>query len=92
MAARLFSIETYLSLAAAAVMLAAATRASFKTLYAAALLLSVNEWLLKPVMEQARTAGTALGLGFGPWHGISALLYLAACALALVLIWNDDLR
>jgi Domain of unknown function (DUF4149) len=92
LAARLFSIETYLTLAISAVVLAAVVRARFKTLYAAAVLLGVNEWLLKPLMEQARTSGAALGLGFGPWHGISALLYLAACVLALVLVWNDDLR
>ena len=92
LAARLFSIETYVTLAAGVLALRAETLARFKFLGAAAVLLSVNEWLLKPLMEQAHASGSALGLGFGAWHGISALLYLAACAFALVLVWNDDLR
>jgi uncharacterized membrane protein len=43
-------------------------------------------------MEQARVHGSALGLGFGPWHGVSALLYLIACAAVLVVVWKDALR
>jgi Domain of unknown function (DUF4149) len=92
LAARLFSIETYLSLLAVLLALVSAAKARFKWLYAAAALLCVNEWLLKPLMNQAHTAGSALGLGFGAWHGVSALLYLGACVFALWLVWNDDLR
>ncbi len=97
LAARMFSIETAVTLVAGVLALLTAARLPaarmrFKWLYAAAALLSVNEWLLKPLMNQAHLSGTALGLGFGAWHGVSALLYLAACLLALVLVWNDDLR
>ena len=97
LAARMFSIETAVTVAAAGLALLTSVwvRGSgvrFKWVYAAAVLLGVNEWLLKPLMEQAHVSGSALGLGFGAWHGVSALLYLAACLLALVLVWNDDLR
>jgi hypothetical protein len=92
LAARLFTIETALTLAACVLALLSSARARFKGLYAAGILLGVNEWLLKPLMNQAHQAGSALGLGFGAWHGVSALLYLAACGLAVGLVWNDDLR
>jgi hypothetical protein len=99
---RLFSMETYVALAVSALMLltagrvtaAAVTllRARFRFAYLAAALLAVNEWLLKPVMSRAHAEGQALGLGFGAWHGVSALVYVTACVLVLLLIWNDDLR
>jgi hypothetical protein len=89
---RLFFIETAVTVAAALLGLLSPARARCKWLYAAAVLLSLDEWLLKPLMEQAHANGTALGLGFGAWHGVSALLYLGACVLALLLVWNDDLR
>jgi len=92
LAARMFSIETGVTLAAMVLALLTAARARFKLLYVAAVLLCVNEWPLKSLMNQAHQSGSALGLGFGAWHGVSALLYLAACLLALVLVWNDDLR
>jgi hypothetical protein len=92
LAARLFFIETCLALAVAALAWALPGRRRFKALYASAALLGVNEWLLKPMMDRAHAGGSALGLGFGAWHGVSALLYLSACVLALVLVWNDDFR
>jgi len=92
LAARLFLIETYLSLALGVVTLLSASRVRFSWLYAAMAVLCVNEWLLKPLMERAHVNGQALGLGFGAWHGVSALLYFGACVLALALVWNDDLR
>ncbi len=91
LAAQLFFIETYLSLGLAVVAWVSGTRVRFKWLYAAAALLCVNEWLLKPLMERAHVAGRTLGLSFGAWHGVSALLYFGACLLALALVWNDDL-
>jgi hypothetical protein len=91
-AATLFSIETYLGLAVVLLVILLGSRARFKWGFAAAALLLVNEWGLKPLMEQARVHGSALGLGFGPWHGVSALLYLVACAAVLVLVWKDALR
>jgi hypothetical protein len=89
---RLFSIETYLALGLAVLALLTAARARFRYGYLAAALLVLNEWLLKPFMTRAHTDGQALGLGFGAWHGISALLYVGACVLALLLVWNDDFR
>ncbi len=74
LAARLFSIETYVGLAAALAGLSLPGRARFKLGYAAAALLAINEWLLKPVMAQAHLHGSAAGLGFGAWHG-----HLARC-------------
>ena len=55
-------------------------------------MLSVNEWLLRPVMAEARMHGTNFGLSFGAWHGVSMILYLIACLATLVLVWNDDFR
>jgi hypothetical protein len=37
-------------------------------------------------MDQALAQGAALGLGFGPWHGISTLIYLSACLAVVVLV------
>jgi hypothetical protein len=91
-AARLFSIETYLGLAVVLLAIVLGIRARFNGGFIAAALLLVNEWGLKPLMEQARVHGSALGLGFGPWHGVSALLYLMACAAVLVVVWKDALR
>jgi len=84
LAARLFGIETYVGLGLAALALLSPLRRNFRWGYGAAGLLAVNEWGLKPVMDLAHAQGSALGLSFGAWHGVSALLYLAAClALAM---------
>ncbi len=83
LAARYFSIETYLGLAVAIAALALPGRARFLPIYAAEALLLVNEWLLKPVMAAARQQGAAYGLSFGAWHGVSALIYVLACLSVL---------
>jgi hypothetical protein len=92
LAARLFSIETYVGAAVALLALALPDRKKFFCGYAAAALLAVNEWILKPVMTSAYTRGSVAGLGFGAWHGVSALLYVAACIAVAVLIWRDSHR
>jgi hypothetical protein len=92
LAARLFSIETYLGLAVAALALLLPARNRFAAGYAAAALLAGNEWLLKPAMTRAQSAGTALGLSFGAWHGVSALLYVIACLATLWIVWRDQNR
>ena len=99
LAARLLSIECYLGVAVAAsaallpgVRSGAGGRLRFLGVVTAAVLLAVNEWALRPVMEVARINGTALGLGFGPWHGVSAILYMIACVAVLVSVWNEDFR
>jgi hypothetical protein len=92
-AARLFSIETYLGLAVAALALLLPRRARFLLGFAAVALLAINEWILKPVMAQAMTRGaTVFGIGFGAWHGVSAGLYVLACLCVLVMIYKDEYR
>jgi hypothetical protein len=84
LAARLFSIETYVGLGVAALALVSPLRRDFIWGYVAAGLLAVNEWALKPVMDLAHSQGSALGLSFGALHGVSALIFVAAClALAV---------
>ncbi len=104
LAARLFAIETYLGVAVAlfawargkttrqAARLAAPRMhaASFRAGYWAVALLLFNEWVLKAIMDRALARGSALGLGFGPWHGVSALVYLAACLAVVVAVSSGD--
>jgi len=92
LAARLFSAETYLGLGVAALALLLPGRRQMRWLYAAAGLLAVNELALRPLMESAHTHGTALGVSFGAWHGVSAVLYVLACLGALSVVWNEHLR
>ncbi len=92
LAARLFSIETYAGVGVAVLALLGPSRTKFVWGYFAAVLLSINEWVLKRFMEQAHAHGTAAGLGFGAWHGVSAVLYVVACLAVLRLVWNEDFR
>jgi hypothetical protein len=92
LAARLFSIETYISLAVAVLTLWLPGRTKFVSVYLAVGLLALNEWVLKRVMTEAHLNGSAAGLSFGAWHGISAVLYLIACLAVLYLVWNDNFR
>ena len=91
-AGRLFSIETYLGLAAAALALMLPGRGRFRWGFFAAAVLAMNEWILKQFMNQALAGGHALGLGFGAWHGVSAGVYLIACLSVLLLVWQEDFR
>lgn len=92
LATRLFSIETYLGLGVAAASLLVPARSRFRLGYGAVALLAVNEWLLKRVMTLAQSHGSVAGLTFGAWHGVSALVYGAACLVVVVLVWNEDFR
>jgi hypothetical protein len=92
LAARLFSIETYVGLGAAAFALLLAAREKFKWGFAAAALLAVNEWALKPVMAMARTDGAALGLSFGAWHGVAGVVYVGACVAVAVVVLKFEFR
>jgi Domain of unknown function (DUF4149) len=92
LAGRLFSLETYVGLATAALALILPGRARFVWGYLAAALLAINEWVLKRIMEQAHVHGAAAGLSFGAWHGVSAVLYVASCVAVLRLVWNEDFR
>jgi hypothetical protein len=91
-AGRLFSVETYLGLAVAGIALLQPDRARFRLGFTAAAVLCANEWLLKRAMSAAQTRGSALGLSFGAWHGLSAALYLVACVCVLVMIYKDEVR
>jgi len=95
-AARLFAIETYLGVAVALFAWARGRAARlaaprFRLGFVAVALLLFNEWVLKAIMDQALARGSALGLGFGPWHGVSALVYLAACLAAVVAVCDGEI-
>jgi hypothetical protein len=91
-AAGLFRVETFLTLALAIVSLWRHGRQKFRLIYLAALMLLINEFIIKQLLDFVRVNGEVLGLGFGGWHGVSAVLYLVACAAALLVVWNDDFR
>jgi hypothetical protein len=91
-AAPLFSIETYLGAAVAAGAVLLPGRGKMSGVFAAALLLGVNEFILKRLMEAAQARGAFFGLTFGAWHGVSAVLYLIACVGLLSVIWKQDFR
>lgn len=92
LAGRIFSIETYVGIAVAVLALLLPGRTTFLWGYLAAALLAANEWALRPVMSAAREHGTAAGLTFGAWHGVSAVLYMAASIALLVLVLKKDFR
>ncbi len=92
LAGRIFSIETYVGIAVAVLALLLPGRTKFVWGYLAAALLAANEWALRPVMVEARAHGSAMGLTFGAWHGVSAVLYVQACLAVLVLVWKQDVR
>ena len=87
LAARFFSIETYVGLLVAGLAMALDYGARFRWGYFAAGLLVLNEWGLKPLMNLAQAHGSAAGLGFGAWHGVAAAVYLLACFAVLRLVW-----
>ncbi len=92
LAARLFAIESYLGLGVAAFALSVGFGSRFKWGFLGAALLCLNEWAIKRVMNAALERGSVLGLSFGPWHGVSAIIYLLACAAVLWLVWKEDFR
>ena len=91
LAARLFAVETYLGMAVAALGLAFPGRGQLRSVYIAVALLAINEWIVKRLMEQAHAQGTAIGLSFGAWHGVSAVGYLIGCILVVWVIWKARL-
>ncbi len=89
LANRLFSIETFVGLGVAASSLLVPARSRFGLGYFAVALLAANEWLLKRVMTLAQARGSVAGLTFGAWHGVSALVYGAACLCVLVFVVRE---
>ena len=92
LAARLFRVEAYLGLGVAALALALPGRGRMRGLYAGAALLALNELVLRRLMDSAHAHGTALGLSFGAWHGVSMLLYGVACLALVFVIWRQEYR
>jgi hypothetical protein len=92
LAGQLFAMEAYLGIALAALALLLPDRAKFRWGYAAAALLAITEWVLRPIMAEAHAQGAAWGFGFAAWHVAAALTYGLACLAAALLIWNDDFR
>ena len=92
LAGQLFSYETYLGAAVALTALALPGRSRRGMLFGAAALLALNEWVLKAFMQAAHARGAALGLSFGAWHGVTAVLYVLACLAVLLTVWNEDFR
>jgi hypothetical protein len=91
-AARLFSIETYIGLAVAAMALLLPGRARFGLGFAAAAVLAANEWIFKRAMSAAQSHASAWGVSFGAWHGLSAALYLLACVCVVVVVYKYEVR
>ena len=89
LAARLFAVETYLGVGTAVLAALLPGRGKFKWGYAAAALLAVNQWVLAPLMAEARVRGAAATLSFGAWHAVSAAVYVLACAALVVLICTE---
>jgi len=84
-AGSLFRSATVISAAIAALLgiLAAAARepaarAREARALVPAIVLSVSEWLVRPMLEAARAAGGAGGAAFGAWHAVASGLYWAA--------------
>jgi Domain of unknown function (DUF4149) len=84
-----FRIETILTALIALLAAALLPRSAWRTpIYLAALVLALNELVVRAWMTNAQRQGSALGLSFGAWHGVSACIYLAACAAALMWWWR----
>ena len=90
LAARLFAIETYVGIAVALLASLLPGAGRFRFGYVAVALLTINEWALQPLMMRAQADGAAASLSFGAWHGVSALVYLLACAAVLLLVWREE--
>jgi uncharacterized protein DUF4149 len=90
LAAKLFQIETYLGLGLALLALVLPGRTRYYWGYCAAALLAMNEWILKRALHLAQAHGTAAGLSFGAWHGVSAVLYVLACLCVVLVIYKDE--
>jgi hypothetical protein len=89
---RVLTAETYLGAAVGVLALLLPGRTKFLWGYLAALLMAANEWGLRRLMDTAHARGSAWGLSFGAWHGVSALLYGMACLAVVVVIWRQEYR
>lgn len=91
LAGRMFTAGTFVSLAAAAMLaalyLGGVPRRPARLWLALAVagLLIGNEWGLRPLMDGARLPDGSPGENFARLHGVSALVWLAASVLAVIL-------
>jgi len=89
---RLFNVETWLGVVAAALLIAvlAARKHLPKALIAIILLTAatplISQLIVVPMMDQARAANDMAQ--FGRLHGVSAVLFFTACLSALALVWK----
>ena len=92
LAARLFSIETYVGIAVAALAVVLPARSRFRLgLFRGRV--AVRERVdAETCHERGARAWRGAVLSFGAWHGVAALVYLAACIAVAVLVWNEDFR
>jgi hypothetical protein len=88
----LLSIEAYVGVAVTILALLLPGRTRFIMGYVAAALLAIIEWALRPVMDIARVHGSAVGLSFGAWHGVSMSIYLVAGIALLIQVWKSERR
>ena len=97
---RLFHIETWLGVGIAALLIAvlAASKAlraaritpksTFVIILVTAALPLISQLVVVPLMDQARAANQMAQ--FGRLHGVSAVLFFAACISALWLVWKTS--
>ena len=94
-AGRLFQAEAWLAVGCSALLLvslaAARGRDGLRSRQALlvvvmVVLLGAGEWLIGPVIAGLRADGDAGSRAFAVWHGVSALLYLAASVTGLALL------
>jgi hypothetical protein len=90
--ARLFHVETWLGVVAAAMLIGvlAARKHLSKTMLSiislTAALPLISQLVVVPLMNQARAANDMAQ--FGRLHGVSAVLFFTACVSALALVWK----
>lgn len=93
LAGRFFHISSWLSFAFASAIASVIHLERGRVPRAEALLIAltaggplISEWILRPMMDAARTAGD-MGR-FGMLHGVSVMLFGVACLTALLLAWR----
>jgi hypothetical protein len=95
-AGELFTIVTWLSMVCGVLLMlalrgkAGSGRLRIRLIPLMMALIGASEWIVRPLMEATRLPDGTPGAGFGMWHGVSALLYLSASLLAILLVAAKD--
>lgn len=94
-AGNLFRSATVISAAIAALLAGLAARAGGEQVRSRqaeaavpAVLLSISEWLVRPLLEAARAGGTGGG-AFAAWHAVSSGLYWLATVVVVVAVVRE---